>query len=58
MDMCQMTGCYDMAEFFADFVDEIETDLNGVILEVCESCANYWTNHKEETVKVRSFRNA
>lgn len=51
-----MTGCHDSAEFYAEFVDEMETDLNAVILEVCESCAEYWRGHKEESVKLTAWK--
>lgn len=56
MNICQMTGCHDSAEFYAEFVDEMETDLNAVILEVCESCAEYWRGHKEESVKLTAWK--
>jgi hypothetical protein len=57
MNLCDMTGCYDTAEFFADFYEETETNLNGVILEICESCADYWREHKEEPVTVTPYAN-
>jgi hypothetical protein len=50
-----MTGCYDIAEFFADFYQDTETD-GGLILEICQSCAEYWRQHKEEKVKIGAFR--
>jgi len=53
---CQMTGCFDTAEFYAKFTEELETDLSAVILEVCESCAQYWREHKEETVIITAIR--
>jgi hypothetical protein len=57
MEECDMAGCYDTAEFFADFYEETETDLNGVILEICESCADYWREHKEEPVRITPYAN-
>jgi len=57
MNQCDMTGCYDTAEFFADFYEEMETDLNSVILEICESCAQYWREHKEEPVRITPYAN-
>ena len=47
-----MTGCFDSAEFYAAFTEKQEEDQNGLILEVCESCAQYWREHKEEIVKI------
>ena len=46
-----MTGCFDMAEFFGEF----DEDGTATIYELCESCANYWRNHKEETPKITAY---
>ena len=48
-----MTGCCDTAEFFAEF----EEDGKKVIYEICESCVEYWREHKEETPKITPFAN-
>jgi hypothetical protein len=53
MEFCDMTGCTDTAEFFAEFDEEGET----AIYEICESCAEYWTAHKEETPKITPYAN-
>jgi hypothetical protein len=57
MNECDMTGCYDTAEFFADFYEETETNLNAVILEICQDCADYWHNQKYEPVKITAYAN-
>jgi hypothetical protein len=57
MDYCDMTGCHDTAEYYAEFLAEIETDLPATILEICESCAGYWREHKEEKVKLTKHAN-
>jgi hypothetical protein len=57
MNWCDMTGCHDTAEFFAEFVNTEETGPKTFVLEICESCADYWRNHKEETVKLTPYAN-
>ena len=54
--MCQMVGCVDMAEYTAEFTDEKDADQNALILEFCESCANFWG--EKDTVKIKKFANA
>ncbi len=48
-----MTGCTDIAEFFAEF-DEEGT---ATIYDICESCAEYWREHKEENPKITPYAN-
>ncbi len=48
---CEMTGCFDTAEYVAEFeADEEQGPKN--VFDVCESCANYWKNHAEENPKI------
>jgi hypothetical protein len=53
MEYCDMTGCTDTAEFFAEFDEDGET----TTYEICESCADYWTAHKEESPKITPYAN-
>jgi hypothetical protein len=53
MEFCDMTGCTDIAEFFAEF-DEEGT---ATIYDICESCAEYWREHKEENPKITPYAN-
>jgi hypothetical protein len=53
MEYCDMTGCCDTAEFFAEFEEEGKK----VIYEICESCAEYWREHKEENPKITPYAN-
>jgi hypothetical protein len=53
MITCEMTGCYDMAEYSAEFLD---TGADFIAYDICESCAQYWTNHKEESPKITAWK--
>jgi hypothetical protein len=55
MILCEMTGCYDSAEFSAEFDTDEETK-EETIFDICESCADYWSNHKEESPKITAWK--
>ncbi len=55
MITCDMTGCYDMAEYTAEFEADEETN-EEQIFSICESCAQYWREHKEETPQITAWR--
>ena len=48
-----MTGCTDTAEFFAEF----DEDGKKATYEICESCAEYWKAHKEESPEITPYAN-
>ena len=48
--LCEMTGCFDEATYTADFFEAKE------LLEICESCAEYWREHQEETPKITAWK--
>jgi hypothetical protein len=39
---CDMSGCFDTAEYLAVFDGEIEA------LEICQGCADFWANQITE----------
>ena len=51
MNQCDMTGCYDIAEFWVMFKYELG------IFEICESCADYWRKDEEYPATVKPFNN-
>jgi len=55
MEMCDMAGCVDIAEYTAEFTEEKGADQNALTLEVCESCANFWG--EKDTVLIKGFAN-
>jgi hypothetical protein len=58
MDECAMTGCYDIARYFAEFENtEDREEKTFFLLEICESCADYWREHKEEKVRIWPYAN-
>lgn len=44
MFICEMSGCFDMAELTAVFNQDTQTET----FEVCESCARYWLEQPEQ----------
>lgn len=51
---CEMTGCFDTAEYVAEFEADEEQAKN--VFDVCESCAQYWREHKEENPKITAWK--
>ncbi len=45
--LCEMAGCHDAATQTADFWQIPES------LEICESCAGYWSEQTEEQPKIK-----
>jgi hypothetical protein len=45
--ICEMAGCHDAATHTADFWQIPES------LEICESCAGYWSKQTEEQPKIK-----
>jgi hypothetical protein len=56
MNYCDMTGCHDIAGHTAEFLDETGADQNALILEICESCAEFWG--EKDNVIIKRFANA
>ena len=54
--LCEMTGCYDAAEYCADF-EQDEHETKETHFEICESCADYWREHKEERPTITRHKN-
>jgi hypothetical protein len=46
--ICEMAGCHDAATHTADFWQIPES------LEICESCAGYWSEQTEEQPKIKT----
>jgi predicted metal-binding protein len=55
MITCEMSGCHDMAEYSAEFDADEETN-EDQIFSICESCADYWRNHKEESPTITAWK--
>jgi hypothetical protein len=50
---CEMTGCFDTAEYVAEFEPDEEQGEN--VFEICWACAKYWEEHKEENPKITTL---
>lgn len=50
-----MSGCHDTAEYSAEFDADEETN-EEQIFDICESCAQYWREHKEENPKITAWK--
>jgi hypothetical protein len=48
--ICEMAGCHDAATHTADFWQIPES------LEICESCAGYWSEQTEEQPKIKKLQ--
>lgn len=48
--ICEMAGCHDAATYTADFWQIAES------LEICESCAIYWSEQTEEQPKIKKTK--
>jgi hypothetical protein len=55
MITCDMAGCYDIAEYTAEF-DADEETTEEQIFNICESCAQYWREHKEEKPQITAWK--
>lgn len=55
MITCEMSGCHDIAEYSAEFDLDEETN-EEQIFSICESCAQYWREHKEENPTITAWK--
>jgi hypothetical protein len=51
MTECEMSGCYDTAEYWVSFKYELG------VYEICESCADYWHKDEEYPATIKPFAN-
>lgn len=49
---CEMAGCFDTAEYLAVIDGKDET------LEVCQGCADFWRNQKDEAITIKGLEHA
>jgi hypothetical protein len=51
--LCEMSGCEDFAEYFAEFEPHPEDTQSN--FEICAACAKYWEEHAEEHPKITTL---
>jgi len=56
MNLCDMTGCHDIAANTLDYSNKEQKET----VEICDSCAEFWRGcflDQDETVTVKGFDN-
>jgi hypothetical protein len=54
MDWCDMSGCHDTASNLVRFTNKQETK---TLLEVCDTCADWWSEKERNNLTIRRYEN-